>query len=96
MGGFCVGNFFVTLLGVYLLHHYWLRHVIVTFQTKTWPGVQNRYEKIIKYLLVGSRPRTTIFATVVLLIASFVITAIRNIRGEKGIKHDGRCEFYSS
>lgn len=77
MGGFGVGNFFITLLGVYLLHHYWLRHVIVTFQTKTWPGVQNRYEKIIKYLLVGSRPRTTIFATVVLLIASFVITAIR-------------------
>jgi multidrug efflux pump subunit AcrB len=77
MGGFGVGNFFVTLLGVYLLHHYWLRHVIVTFQTKTWPGVQNRYEKIIKYLLVGSRPRTTIVATVVLLIASFVITAIR-------------------
>jgi multidrug efflux pump subunit AcrB len=77
MGGFGVGNFFVTLLGVYLLHHYWLRHVIVTFQTKTWPGVQNRYEKIIKYLLIGSRPRTTIFATVVLLIASFVITAIR-------------------
>ena len=77
MGGFGVGNFFVTLLGVYLLHHYWLRHVIVTFQTKTWPGVQNRYEKIIKYWLIGSRPRTTIFATVVLLIASFVITAIR-------------------
>ena len=77
MGGFGVGNFFVTLLGVYLLHHYWLRHVIVTFQTKTWPGVQNRYEKIIKYLLIGSRPRTTIFATVVLLIASFVVTAIR-------------------
>jgi multidrug efflux pump len=77
MGGFGVGNFFVTLLGVYLLHHYWLRHVIVTFQTKTWPGVQNRYEKIIKYLLIGSRPRTTILATVVLLIASFVITAIR-------------------
>ena len=77
IGGFGVGNFFVTLLGVYLLHHYWLRHVIVTFQTKTWPGVQNRYEKIIKYLLIGSRPRTTIFATVVLLIASFVITAIR-------------------
>jgi len=77
MGGFGVGNFFVTLLGVYLLHHYWLRHVIVTFQTKTWPGVQNRYEKIIKYLLSGSRPRTTIFATVVLLIASFVVTAIR-------------------
>ena len=77
MGGFGVGNFFVTLLGVYLLHHYWLRHVIVTFQTKTWPGVQNRYEKIIKYLLIGSRPRTTIVATVVLLIASFVITAIR-------------------
>jgi multidrug efflux pump len=77
MGGFGVGNFFITLLGVYLLHHYWLRHVIVTFQTKTWPGVQNRYEKIIKYLLIGSRPRTTIFATVVLLIASFVVTAIR-------------------
>ncbi len=77
LGGFGVGNFFITLLGVYLLHHYWLRHVIVTFQTKTWPGVQNRYEKIIKYLLIGSRPRTTIFATVVLLIASFVITAIR-------------------
>ena len=77
LGGFGVGNFFITLLGVYLLHHYWLRHVIVTFQTKTWPGVQNRYEKIIKYLLIGSRPRTTIFATVVLLIASFVVTAIR-------------------
>ncbi|MFN6046844.1 MAG: efflux RND transporter permease subunit, partial [Bacteroidota bacterium] len=29
MGGFGAGNFVVTLLGVYLLHHFWLRHVIV-------------------------------------------------------------------
>ena len=68
MGGFGAGNFVVTLLGVYLLHHFWLRHVIVVFQTKTWPGVQNAYERLIRYLLEGNRPRVTIFATIILLI----------------------------
>lgn len=77
LGGFGTGNFVVTLLGVYLLHHYWLRHVIVVFQTKTWPGVQNAYERVVRYLLEGSRPRKTIFATIALLILSFVVTAIR-------------------
>lgn len=77
LGGFGAGNFILTLLGVYLLHHYWLRHVIVVFQTKTWPGVQNAYERVVRYLLEGSRPRKTIFATIVLLIFSFVITAVR-------------------
>ena len=77
LGGFGAGNFILTLLGVYLLHHYWLRHVIVVFQTKTWPGVQNAYERVVRYLLEGSRPRKTIFATIGLLIFSFVITAVR-------------------
>ncbi|MEK0439839.1 MAG: hypothetical protein RLZZ504_755 [Bacteroidota bacterium] len=77
LGGFGAGNFISTLLGVYLLHHYWLRHVIVVFQTKTWPGVQNAYERVVRYLLEGSRPRKTIFATIALLIFSFVITAVR-------------------
>ncbi|MBM3937102.1 MAG: efflux RND transporter permease subunit [Sphingomonadales bacterium] len=77
LGGFGIGNFVLTLLGVYLLHHYWLRHVIVVFQTKTWPGVQNAYERVVRYLLEGSRPRKTIFATIALLILSFVVTAIR-------------------
>lgn len=77
MGGFGAGNFVVTLLGVYLLHHFWLRHVIVVFQTKTWPSVQNGYERVVRYLLEGSRPRKTIFATIALLILSFVVTAIR-------------------
>lgn len=77
LGGFGAGNFILTLLGVYLLHHYWLRHVIVVFQTKTWPGVQNAYERVVRYLLEGSRPRKTIFATIALLIFSFVITAVR-------------------
>jgi len=77
MGGFGAGNFVVTLLGVYLLHHFWLRHVIVVFQTKTWPGVQNAYERLVRYLLEGNRPRVTIFATIILLILSFVVTAIR-------------------
>ncbi len=77
MGGFGAGNFVVTLLGVYLLHHFWLRHVIVVFQTKTWPSVQNGYERVVRYLLEGNRPRKTIFATIALLILSFVVTAIR-------------------
>lgn len=77
LGGFGAGNFVVTLLGLYLLHHYWLRHVIVVFQTKTWPGVQNAYERFVRYLLEGNRPRKTIFATIGLLIFSFVITAVR-------------------
>ncbi len=76
-GGFGTGNFFVTLLLVYLAHHFWLRHVIVKFQTKTWPSVQNSYEKMITYLLKKNHASQTIFATIVLLIGSFVITAIR-------------------
>ncbi|PHX92089.1 MAG: copper transporter [Flavobacteriales bacterium] len=76
-GGFGMGNLFVTFYGVYLLHHFWLRHIIARFQTTFWPNVQNKYSALITWLLVGKRPIYTILATLVLLIFSFVITAIR-------------------
>ncbi|MEP7170664.1 MAG: efflux RND transporter permease subunit, partial [Bacteroidota bacterium] len=50
--------------------------VIVKFQTKSWPAVQNGYKNLLTKAL--HRPVTMIISTVGLLILSFVMIGIRN------------------
>jgi multidrug efflux pump len=61
---FGLGNFIVFIALLYLLHHFFLSRVIRTFQTKTWPGIQDKYVVVLKWAL--ARPRTMLWGTVAL------------------------------
>lgn len=76
-GAFGLGNFALTLFGVYALHHFYLEGVIKTFQEKTWPGVQEGYKKMLNWCLEGWRPLGVILGVVALFIFSIIFTAIR-------------------
>jgi len=76
-GAFGLGNLAITLFGVYALHHFVLKGIIKTFQDKTWPGVQERYKKLLSWCLHGWRPAIVIGGVVFLFIFSIVFTAIR-------------------
>jgi multidrug efflux pump len=75
--GFGVGNLIVLFYAIYAVHKVWLKGVIYRFQTQRWPKVQNRYKNLIAWTLSGKRSALILFATIGLLIFSFVITAIR-------------------
>lgn len=77
LGGMGAGNFVVFLFLIYSLHHFWLEGVIYKFQNNVWPRVQNAYKNLISWILIGRRPQWLIIWTFVLLIISFVVTAIR-------------------
>lgn len=76
-GGFGLGNLLVFLYLMYAMHHFWLKNVIKTFQTKTWPAFQERYKNFVSWVIVGSRPIWMLIGTVVLLVVSVVVTIIR-------------------
>ncbi len=75
--GFGGGNFMLVMYLLYAMYHLWLQKVIYAFQTNFWPRVQNRYKNMIAWTLSGKRSLLVIFGTIVLLILSFVVTAIR-------------------
>ncbi|MBL7811175.1 MAG: efflux RND transporter permease subunit [Bacteroidetes bacterium] len=72
-----MGNFIVFLFLLYSLHKFWLEKVIRNFQNKSWPRVQNAYRRIIEYLLTPKRSRRLLWSTLILFIASIVITIVR-------------------
>jgi multidrug efflux pump subunit AcrB len=76
-GSFGGGNFILVMFGLYSLHKFWLINVIEKFQHNAWPKFQNRYTKLIHWALKGRRPIWLLVATFLLLIFSFVVTAIR-------------------
>ncbi|MFM1792111.1 MAG: hypothetical protein RLZZ252_465, partial [Bacteroidota bacterium] len=76
-GGLGLGNLLVFLYLMYALHHFWLKNVIKTFQTKTWPAFQERYKNFVSWVIVGSRPVWMLLGTVALLVVSVIVTIIR-------------------
>jgi multidrug efflux pump len=75
--GFGFGNLMLLLFGLYTLHHFWLKKVIHNFQHKQWPKVQNAYTRLVTTTLNGKRSISLIIGTILLLVLSFVVTAIR-------------------
>ncbi len=63
------GNFLIFMMLLVVLERYVLRNVIHFFQEKALPGLMNRYESLLKYILVKKRP-------VYLLIGLFVLFPI--------------------
>ena len=67
-GNFGMGNFIVLVFLLNLLNRFWLHGVIIKFQTKVWPAIQNRYTRILTWAL--HRPWKMMGGTFVLLIIS--------------------------
>lgn len=74
-----LGNFTVFIYLLYVLHHFVLEGVIKTFQTSTWPRVQNRYKRFITWCLYGYRPVWIALSVVGLFVFSIVLTMVRPI-----------------
>jgi multidrug efflux pump len=77
VGWFGMGNFTVFMFGIYALYHFYLVRVISHFQTDFWPGVQERYKKIVAKILLAYRPIWVVVAVIVLFVFSIVFTGIR-------------------
>lgn len=77
-GAFGLGNFAITLFGVYALHHFVLEGVIKTFQDKTWPRVQEFYKGSLSWFLEGWRPAWVVGGVIFLFLFSIVFTKVRN------------------
>lgn len=75
-GSIAMGNFIVFLMLLTLFNRYILEKAIYRFQNKTWPSIQNRYERFMKKLIVGSRPVWLLVATFGLFIFSIVLMGI--------------------
>lgn len=85
-GHFGFANFMVVLYGFVLLEKFYLRRVFEHFQTRTWPQFQGWYVKWLTRAL--RRPKTTIAATIGLMVFSVVLLAIRGLDFEFFARQD--------
>ncbi|MGR9907816.1 hypothetical protein ACUOH5_26445, partial [Escherichia coli] len=50
------GNFLIFMALLIVLERYVLRNIIHYFQERVLPGLMSRYEKLLRWILVGRRP----------------------------------------
>lgn len=72
-----LGNFVVFIYLLYVLHHFFLKRVISSFQDSAWPKVQRGYKRILTWCLTGYRPIGVVVGVIALFIFAIVFTAIR-------------------
>ncbi|MGG9971131.1 efflux RND transporter permease subunit [Ferruginibacter sp. SUN002] len=70
-------NLLLTMALLMLLNTYVLNDVIHAFQKKVLPALMNRYEKLLKWILVGWRPVWAFASLFVLFILSIVLLGLR-------------------
>ena len=70
-----MGNFSFFILGLYLMHHFWLIKVIHHFQEVAWPKVVASYSRLLTKAI--KRPVLMLLGTVVLFVLSIVLMAVR-------------------
>src|SRR5688500_7397311 len=75
---FGLGNFILFIYLLYVLHHFFLKNVISSFQNSGWPKVQNGYKKLLTWSLTGYRPFGVVAGVIGLFMFTIVFTAIRN------------------
>jgi multidrug efflux pump subunit AcrB len=73
-----IANFMFFMDLMVILNVYVLRGVIHLFQERLLPGLMNKYEKLLKWILVGTRPVWAFASLFVLFIVSIVAVNIRN------------------
>lgn len=67
-----MGNLTLTLYALYFLNKFVFTGWVKTFQERLWPGVQNRYAKLLNWSLKGWRPIWMLVATFGLLVFSIM------------------------
>jgi multidrug efflux pump len=75
-GSMGFGNFVVVISLLYSLNKFVLIDVIQHFQDDIWPGVQNKYEKVLEWCLIGIRPYLLLGGTVAMFFFSIFLTAV--------------------
>ncbi len=75
-GFFGMGNLTILMLLIYTLYNLLIQKMIVKFQEKIWPAAQRFYARFLNWAL--QRPYQIVGATVLLLISSVMLTALRN------------------
>ena len=72
--GFGVGNFMLTMFGLFLLNKFVLADASEYFQNKAWPKVQNLYARMMRHLIkTNARAGGLLIATLFLLFFSFFL-----------------------
>src|SRR6478672_4652195 len=72
------GNFLLFLVLLMILNRYVLRDIIHYFQERLLPGLMNRYEKMLHWVLKGKRPARMLLAMFLLFPVSLIMLIIRN------------------
>ncbi len=75
-GFFGMGNFTILMLLIYTLYNLFIQKMIVKFQENVWPAVQHFYARFLNWAL--NRPLKVVGFTILLLVGSVMLTAIRN------------------
>ncbi len=73
-----LGNFALTLYGLYCLNRFVLHGIIKNFQEVVWPGFQQKYKNLLIWLLQKNRPVWVLVATLGLFIFSIFLTSVRS------------------
>lgn len=70
------GNFTILMLLIYTLYNLVIQKMIVKFQEKVWPAAQQFYAHFLNWAL--NRPIQIVVVTILLLVGSVMLTALRN------------------
>lgn len=74
-GSFGMGNFFVTMLLLFIFYKMWMVGAIQRFQEKWWPAFTNRYKSFLSWAL--DRPWSMVVSVFGIFILSIVLMAVR-------------------
>ena len=72
------GNFLLVMAAMMVVNRFVLRDAIHTFQERVLPGLMNRYEKLLHWVLKGARPARLLLWLFLLFPISLVMLIIRN------------------
>lgn len=73
-----LGNFLLFMAILMILNRYVLRNIIHVFQERILPGLMNRYEKLLHWILKGKRPARLLLALFLLFPVSLIMLMVRN------------------
>ncbi len=76
-GSHGLANFLLMLALLMVLHAYFLRDVIHYFQERVLPGLMNRYEKLLRWILKGTRPAFAFASLFLLFAVALIAIALR-------------------
>ncbi|GAB3823689.1 efflux RND transporter permease subunit [Pontibacter rugosus] len=76
VGWYGTANLLMLVVLLVLLNKFVFTSLIHKFQHKVLPRFMSGYERLLRWMLVGKRPIAVFFGVIVLLIFSFVLTAI--------------------